>query len=787
MVWVMSAVTALAQGQAPILIKITDERQQPLSAANVELLKPDSSLIKISITDSAGRARFQNAGLATYILRVTTDDYLPLVVSIKNSDKVHTFVLRPVEKTMEVVRITGARPMIELRNDRTVVNVDASITGSGSTVMEILEKLPGVTLDAEGNISLKGKPNVLVMLDGKPTYLSGTELTNLLSGMTSAQVSQIELIDTPPPSMDASGSSIINIKTKKGLQRGFNGTFTTTGQQGFYPKSSNNLLLNFRSGRANFFLNYGLNTQENFLRSNALRTYFRNDGAVMLLLEQPSFLSSNNTFHNLRTGIDFAFSPSTSLNISLAGIWQDRNWTGNNTAIWMNSSRTVDSLIRTGSTRRAAWQNKRGSVNFTHRFSAKRELSADVDLIGYDNKEKQYVENNAARYSEAYLGNLPSTINIFVTKIDYSQQMRAIKLEAGAKASTNNTDNLADYYYNDGSGWLSDTGKSNHFIYKENIYSFYTNVKGKWNRWGLQAGLRTEITDYNARQLAKKDSSFSRNYGSLFPSFSVSFDKDSSNTFSFSAGRRIERPLYYKLNPFVQIINKYTYQQGNPFLRPQYIWNVQLNHAYKNTLLTGVSYSLITDYLMQVFPTSGNRIVTYTDGNLGRLQIFGASAALQKSVGNVWSFVLQTQAAHKRLQGVVLGKSSSARFTQYTINLSNQLRFGKNWTGDVNGFYNSSSQADVQEVLDPNGQFSLGIAKNVAQNRGTLKLSVRDIFYTGWFKGLSQFSQANEYFKQTRDTRYLSLTFTWRFGNAYKTAKHTEGAAGDEIQRVGND
>ncbi|HUC81627.1 MAG TPA: outer membrane beta-barrel family protein, partial [Flavisolibacter sp.] len=307
-------------------------------------------------------------------------------------------------------------------------------------------------------------------------------------------------------------------------------------------------------------------------------------------------------------------------------------------------------------------------------------------------------------------------------------------------------------------------------------------------KWSVQGGLRFEMTAYDAEQLGNrmvKDSSFSRSYNSLFPSAFVSYEKDTVHTFSFRASRRIDRPAFQKLNPFLFIINKYTYQRGNPFYRPQYTWNFELSHLFKNILLTGISYSSTTDYFSQIFPVDSTGIVLYTEGNLGRLQNFGVSVGLQLSPLSWWNFSLQTIVNRKKMEGTIT-RNMVANITQYNINLNNQFRFGKGWGGELTGFYNSRSQQDIQEVVDPAGQVSLGLSKNILQNQGTIKLAVRDVFYTNWMKGFTQFTNATEYFKLTRDSRVGTISFSWRFGKAFKSAKRSEGAAGDEVQRVGN-
>jgi hypothetical protein len=786
---------AFGQSSESIRLKITDQQNTPITTAMIELLNADSSLIKVVLPDTSGLVSINRNIVGGRLLRVSAVGYTPQVLNMSPafSDNERLVSLQPQNKMLENLTLTARKSFIELKPDRTVVNLEAGTSTVGTSVMEALEKLPGVTIDKEGNIGLKGRAGVLVMIDGKPTYLNGSDLVTLLNGMSSSQVSQVELMDNPPAKYDAGGNAgIINIKTKKNNQRGFHGTLTTSYAQGFYPRGNNNLTLNYRVGKFNLFLNHSLNAFDQFTKVYALRTYYKSDRAtVASLLEQPSFLKTNGLTQNVRTGIDYAISSKTSLGLTLSGLAIERKSNNNNPALWMNATRQVDSLVNTKSKNNTAWRNGGIALNFRHSFNPNRDLSADVDILGYRIRGNQFFENysvSPVNYSEASYANIPTDINIITAKADYSAQLKSVKLEGGWKSSNIKTDNLAAYQIKDGNLWLEDFGKSNHFLYEENIHAIYANTSTKQRNLSLQGGLRYEMTAYDARQLGNqqvKDSSFSRTYNSFFPSVYASFEKDSSHTFTLSAGRRIDRPAFQKLNPFLFIINKYTYQQGNPFYRPQYTWNIEINHLYKSFLITGLSYSVTSDYFSQIFPIDSSGIVLYTEGNLSRLQNIGLSVGMQLTPVSWWSFSMQTVLNRKKMQGVI-GNSMTANITQYNINLNNQFRFKKGWGGEITGYYNSKSQQDIQEILDPSGQLSLGLSKSVLQNKATIKLAVRDVFYTNWIKGLSYFNNATEYFKLTRDTRIAAFSFTWRFGRSFKTNKRSEGSAGDEVQRVGN-
>ena len=784
-----------AQNSNTLTLKVTNSTGAPLAHATVELLRADSTLVKIVVTDTTGSGHFSQLTTGNYFARISRVGFASHQTApfeVNGNTSLPAIQLTASSETLNTVTVTARKPFIEMQPDKTIVNLEASITNVGTTALEALEKLPGVTVDKDGNISLKGKSGVLILIDGKQTYMDAAQLSSMLGGMSAAQLSQVEIMDQPSARYDAAGNAgIINIKTKKEKQKGFNGSITTAYGQGFYPKNNNSLQLNYRSGRFNYFANYSLNRNESFTNVYALRRYYEaDDKTVATQLEQPSRFHGQGYTHNLRVGTDYSVNSKTTLGINVNGMLLKRNSEGVNNAAWMDASGRPDSLISTQSTSGTNFKTGGANFNFRHQFSSSRELTADVDVLRYQLESHQYFENKLIfpqTYTEASRAAVPSVINILSAKADYSQQVNKVKVDAGWKSSHITTDNKAAHEFKDATEWKPDLGKSNHFLYEENIHAVYTNAQTEKGKWNLQGGLRFETTNYNAQQLGnrlRKDSSFSRSYNSLFPSLFASYHADSSHQFTFIAARRIDRPAFQNLNPFVFIINKYTYQQGNPFMLPQYTWNFEVNHQFKQMLTTGFSYSSTKDYISQVFPADTSGLIIYTNGNIGRLQQWGVDVGVQLSPLPFWSFNTNVVVNYKKLEGE-LWKQYNASITQYTISMAHQFKLPKGWSGELSGFYTSRSQVDLQEILDPAGQLSAGLGKNLLKNKVSLKLAVRDIFYTQWMKGMTYFEGADEYFKLTRDTRVATVSATWRFGKGARTTRRNTGSAADEIQRVG--
>lgn len=793
---------AQPENNKQILVKVFTETRSSLPDAIVTLLAQDSSIVKSTAADNLGNVVFDRLSTGNYIIRVRLlgfkDHSSGLLDLVSKNEQTETVIMMAEQKVLQGVTVTSKKPLIQFLPDKTVINVEASITNAGTTVMEVLEKSPGITVGRDGTINMKGKPSVMVLIDGKQTQLSGSELQAYLSGLSSSQVETIELIDNPGAKYDAAGNAgIINIKTKTNKQRGFNGSLSLSAGQGFYSKSNNSVNLNYRNGKINVFANYGVRLGYEKMNLYALRKYLDVNGNDSLLLEQPNFTKTKITSHNLKTGVDFFAGKKTTLGAVFTGNLTDRNIISESSIDWMSPSYDIDSTINTWGTRNINFQRAGINLNAKHTIDNNTELLADVDFIKFDIKGDQFFQTQVESPGSIVLankGDLPSVLKIFTAKLDYSKRAGNKLWEAGVKTARTNTDNLTQYYFYDGSTWHDDLSRSNHFLYDEKIHSAYSSVDVEKGKWHWRAGLRYELTDYKANQLGNtvvKDSAFHKNYGSLFPSGFASYNLDSNNSFTLRFGRRIDRPQFQNLNPFLVTINKYTFEGGNPFIKPQYTWNIEMIHTYKQILSTSVSYSYLKDYFSQIFIIDSNssnvnkNIIIYTRGNVGTFHNIGLTVSFQLPITKWWNLTSVAIYNHKIIQGFVYAPIRVS-IDQLNVSLNNQFRFKNGWAAELSGYYLSNSQIDLQESLTPQGEMGAGISKQILQNKGTLRLNIRDIFYTQNYSGYSKFQNSDEPFEVKWDSRVIRLTFNWRFGKAMKAIKRSGGGSDDEINRVGN-
>lgn len=801
--------SAFAQQGGNLHGSVMDETGKAVSAATISLLKAaDSTLVKVALTETSGVYDFSNIKEGSYLVSVTNVGFnktfsKPFTLANGQKHDLPAITLTAVAANMSAVVVQARKPLVENKIDKMVVNVDAAPTNAGSSALEVLEKSPGISVDRDGNISLKGKQGIIVLMDGKQTYLSGQDLANLLRNMPASQLDQIEIMTQPSAKFDAAGNSgIINLRTKKSLLKGFNGSVNLSYVQGRYHKSPNSFQFNYRTPKVNLFTNLSYSYWSGFNDQTLLRT-FRKNGAVTSVFDQKADQRNFSHNYNGRIGMDYSITPKTTLGVLVTGIASPRVWQNRGRADIRNGAGALDSFNTVFTENRDNWNHFGTNLNFRQVLPGSgHELTADVDYLRYTTGSKQ-TSDNINYTPEGFLlgdpfllrGNLPSDINIYSGKIDYVKTLKeGAKLELGVKSSYVSTDNDAQYtrFSKNNDAWEIDNTRSNHFLYKENINAAYLNFSRQVKKWGFQTGLRVENTVSEGNQLGnavQKDSAFRRNYTQLFPTAYVSFTANEKNTFGLSYGRRIERPNYQDMNPFQYFLDQYTFRQGNPMLTPQFTHNIELSHNFKSALTTTLNFTSTTDILNDILKQNDETKVTYqTKENVASRKVLGLSVSYNAPITKWWTTSLFSNVNYNHYKGVVNNTSLDVTMTTFMINGSQQFRFAKTWSAELSGFYRSAAQETGMFLLRPMGVFSFGFAKQLLQNKASLKLNVYDPFYIQKAKVDIKLGNIDAYVVNQWDNRRVALTFTYRFSkgqNAAPQQRRRTGSSQEEQNRVG--
>lgn len=773
---------------------------KPLDGATISILSPkDSSLIKAEISHKDGSFEIDHLNEGDFMISFSRVGYTTTLQQITITAtplNLGNIELTQSATNLSAVTVTAKRPFIENKIDKTVVNVDASPTSTGLSAMEVLEKSPGVSIDNNDNISVKGKNGVIILIDGKPSYLSGQDLANYLKNMPANQLDQIEIMTQPSAKYDASGNSgIINIKTKKNKANGFNGNISTSAIFANYFKNTNSLNFNWRKNKVNLFGNYGYAYWEGF-NDISLNRQFRTSREEKFnrYFVQNTYGKFKGTPQNFKLGLDYTASKNTTIGIVVSGLVDKRQFTSSGKNMIYDTMKNFVGYNVAESQNKDPWTNVGFNANIRQLLGKGKELTADADYILYRTKGNQYsdnylYDNNDVLTAEPYLlrGYLPADIDIFSFKTDYAQPLPGnAKLEAGFKSSYVKTDNDAQYtYYNQNDNkWLVDNGRSNHFIYKENINAAYVNVNKQIKKWGIQLGLRAEQTIAEGNQLAQ-DKSFSLNYTKLFPTSYVSYQMNDKNTFGLSYGRRINRPGYQDLNPFQYLLDQFSFRQGNPNLQPQFSNNIELSYNYKGQLNISVNHTTTTDIINEVVHSykTGENYTTYqVKENLADNRNIGLSVNWNYPATKWWTINLFTNAFNNKYSGFVGDEKIDVSLSTVMANVSNQFNFKKGWTGELSGFYQSKNLAGSVIIAQPMGVFSLGAGKQILKEKGTLRLNVRDPLWIQKFRGNIDLNTFNTQIQSKWDNRRYIITFNYRFGKTMQQQNRRRNAASQDEQ-----
>ncbi len=782
---------------------VSGSDKKPVESATISLLKAsDSSVIKSTVADSKGAYHFEKINEGMYMVSASAaghkSTYTQPFMVINGGPVIRQQLELPVlAKDLAAVKVTTKKPLIEQKADRVVVNVDAAITNTGLTALEVLQKSPGVLVDKDGNISLKGKAGVQIYLDGKPSYLSGADLANLLRNMNASQLEQIEIMTNPPAKYDAAGNSgIINIKTKKNKAFGYNGSLTAGVRERYYPGGNGSFNFNYRNQKINFFsqLNGGhYHSKERlFVDRNFRDSVTKN---ILSSLSQNSSMNNTGDEYGAKVGLDYFATKKTTLGIVLNGSQNPEIWKSFTHANSYTVNNTPSGVINTYSQNKATWNNFSGNFNLDTKFDTTgKELSANLDYIYYDRSSNQplyssYYDNNYTLLGkpDTLLGNLPQVISIYSAKADYTWPLKkGAKLEMGLKSSYVKTDNNARYDSLINNNYVHDFGRSNHFLYKENINAGYVNYSrplGK--KFNVQFGLRLENTGSKGSQLTT-GIDFKRNYTQLFPTAYFQYSANEKNQFVLNYGRRIDRPNYRDLNPFVQFLDRYTFEQGNPNLKPQISNNIEFSHTYKGFLTTTLNFSRTNNIIEQVIEQNNATQETFLKReNIASQQQLGIAVSAYKDINKWWSGSVYANLSNNQFTGVVNNENVHVNVNTLLVQVQQQFKWGKGWSAELSGFYSSKFLFGIQ-FLKPFEQVDLGIAKQILKGKGTLKLNFGDVFAGSIYKGYSRYDDVDVQFKDINYQRSVGLSFTWRFnkGTLKANGGNKKGGATDEQKRV---
>lgn len=793
LILLVSATGLFAQSAATVTGSLLDEKGKPMDFATVSLLNAkDSTVVKGTLSTETGSYKFDHIGTGSYLIKASVVGYekaisSPFTISgAATNFNVPALKLQTGTHALNTVTITATKPLIERKSDRTVMNVENSVLAAGNSAMEILERAPGVTVDKDDNISLKGKQGVTVMINDKLTYLSAAQLATLLRSTDGTTIQSIEIITNPSAKYDAAGNSgIINIKLKKNKQSGTNGSITEGVGYGNYGKDNTSLSLNHKEGKLNLFgtFNHNDNKRDHNLDITRIVT---DSAANKTYFNQHSKMVSANHDNSYRLGADYDMTSKNTIGFLVNGYFNSEADNNFNKTVIGTTPNTVNSYQTTASNINQTYKNFALNLNDKLQIDTNgQQLSLDLDYSKFNNTSNAqyntyfYLPDGSSMTSPVFLRNqTPSVITIHTAKIDYTYPInKTLKLETGAKFSDVKTDNNLQAQQQVNGSYVNDTLLTNHFIYSEKIDAAYINLSKEFKGTSVQAGLRAEYTS-STGDLINTNDVVTRHYLDFFPSIFINHTFNEKNEVGINYSRRIDRPGYDDLNPFVYYLDQYTYSKGNPFLKPQYTNNFELNYTFNKTINVSLGYAHTTDAITQVLLTDPVSKATYqTNLNLTSQNNYSVNINSPFTITKWWTGNANATAFYLGFKSdTLLGATLNRGKLAYQFRLTQTFQIAKGYKAELMSNYQSSLVYGIF-LVKPQYSNDVGISHSFADKKANIKFSVSDIFNQRRNDVTSNYQSNNLDIKQKNETRIARLTFTYNFGNSkIKGHEHQSGA-----------
>lgn len=790
--------TAIAQTGSTIKGKISDNNGKALQSVTVSLLKStDSSLVKADVTDANGAFEMvygkEGKYLLSYVMIGFERTYSP-VFEVKNGlgFDAGNITLQPAANKLQDVTVTSRKPMIEIKADKTVFNVENSINATGSNALELLQKSPGIQVDNNENISMKGKTGVRIYVDGKMTQLGSQDLAAYLKSINSNDVEAIEMISNPSARYDASGNAgIINIRLKKNKRYGTNGSVNLGMVQGVTPKGNGSVSLNYRDKKVNLFSNVGTNIGR---YENTLDLY-----RVQLdsIYDQKSTNWSHNKSVNAKLGADLFLNSKNTLGFLVTTNFSDNDWTSeSNTNISYNPTKQFVKKLVALNTIPGSRTNMNSNINYRYADTSGKEINFDADYglfrgTGRSFQPNNYLDNSGNMLSQVINRNFtPTDIDIYTAKVDVDQPKWKGKLGYGAKSSYVKTKNTFDFFNDINGVPVKILSRSNSFTYTENVNAAYVNYQRQFSpKWSLQTGLRMEQTNSEgvltrADGIIQSDNTVKRSYLDFFPSAALTWTVDQKNTLNLTFSRRIDRPTYQDLNPFENKLDELTYEKGNAFLRPQYTNTVELSHTFKYMLNTTIGYSHVKDFATQTTDTTNN--ATYVQQrNLATQRILSFSIGSPLPIAKWWNGYANVWYNYQMFKGKIGENEIKTEIPMFGAYMQHTFTLGKGYNAELSGWFSGPNVWGATWRTKSLGGLDLGFQKQILKKQGTLKLSVTDIFFTNPWTATSNFGGLFVNGRGQNESRTVRLAFSWRFGNnQVKAARQRQTGLESEAKRI---
>ncbi len=786
---------------------------KPAEFATVTLHKAqDSTLVKGAITGTEGEFELTSVSIGRYFIKSNVIGAGQLSGESFDYDGNNLVLkdlsLQEANKELGQVTITARRPPIEVKADKTVLNVEGTVNSTGLNALELLRKAPGVVVDNNENVQVKGKSGVRVMIDGREVPLDGKDLSALLKGTQASDISNIEIISNPSAKYDASGNAgIINIRLKKNKAFGTNGNVGLEAIYGETLKGGGNLSLNHREKKISLFGSYNghhgdWHNYQNFKRTQLQSKTTLPDGTVVedwRVFDQENKEINQNRYQGFRVGSDYFINDKHTIGVLASGSMNPGDWSSSSTAKISdrNTINRIDSLLV--ATNNGMNDRKDLNLNLNYRFAdtSGHSFNIDLDRGTYRIRGESYQPNfyRTANGGEQIRANIfgnstPTDIDILTVKADYEQRLLKGTFGVGFKISDVKTANTFDFFNIVNNVYTKDEARSNSVDYAERTNAAYVNYNRKFGKkLNVQAGLRVENTDYEG---VGKDTTFTNDYTKLFPSAAITYSFSEKIGLNATYSRRIDRPSYQDLNPFENKLDELTFQKGNPMLLPQFTNSFEISPTYQGFPVMTLGYSHTKDVFTQILKrdTRNTRATFITQENLADQKNYTLSLNAPVPIAKWWEgFVSFTGfRSHFKADFSTPDEPNfivDQSFNAFNVYSEQTIKLPRGFSVQLSGWYNSRAFWGTLRSA-PQGAMDFGIQKKVMDGKGELRLRFGDILHTAGWAGTNLFTPGLDMTANGRwESRTVTANFSYRFGSAeIKAARQRKTGLEDEKNRI---
>lgn len=747
----------------------------PLSYAVVSIINPsDTTIVTGAVSNKEGKFTVKNIPVGKYIIRVKYIGYRSakndsLLITPRNPTKdFGTIKLKPQELETDAVEVTAKREAITNSIDKKVFEVDETVASIGGSATDVLQQVPSISVDMNNSIQLRGSGGVTVLIDGRPSSLTGANRDAVLDNIPANAIERIEVVTNPSAKYDAEGmSGIINIVLKKGGIAGFNTTVTASA--GTRDKYNGSVNSNLRTDDFNLFGSYNFRYDDIYNNGSLLRTSEFTDNTITL--NQSNDGGNISRSHTVNTGIDLFLAEDQTFTLSLTGNLP--NGLRDEMTNYSNSQTSGGELpqFSRGSYTENDGTGYDASLNYKYTIAPRHELTASVSLSKNDNKNLQ-LYNQVFSFPDSSLSQR-QTRNVdnstAIIQADYIHAFdNGTSLEGGYKSTIRKIDNdllFEDFLNND---WTNNTGITNNFIFDEHIHALYGTYQGIIGDLGYKLGLRAEQTLTKSLQKVNNEG-YTNNYFNVFPSVFLTYRPTLTQQWQISFSRRINRPDYESLNPFRDISDIVTIRTGNPFLQPEFTnaYEASFANDYEWLYITTSVYYRRTDGMQNRLITTDeqNRSVV-TFANFNQRSNIGLEVVSRFQFAAWWDATTTLNVFNTSVDGNVNNTAFSNQNNSWSLQVMSNFDLEEICKLQVSGNY-------VAPVATPQGQFygfsgiNIGARRDFFEGKFSLALNVSDIFDTRRFQiDLNSLNFTQE-FRRKRETRIATLAFTWKFGQFF--------------------